>query len=320
MAGKTGRAAAGALAALLVAAAMPAAADYPERHIDMIITYGPGGGFDIYARAVGRMMEKSLPQGVKVIPRNMPGAGGKRGTAALYRAAADGYTMGILNLPGMVEPQILGEPVHYDLDKVTWLGGINIGVYSLVVAGNSRFSSLDDLRKSPRETFFATTGSNDFAMAKIMAAVLKLNAKFLTGYKGGPDTHLAIIRGEADAGMGIDVTIKKKVAAKDLKALVSFQQANAKPLFPGVPTAADIGHPELANLGLYRLFAAPPGLPAAVRTKLTEIVQKAVNDPELAAWAEKSNFPINPSSAEETKKMYVEQKAFLSRFKHLLKK
>src|ERR1700685_1076379 len=79
-----------------------ALADYPDRNIDLIIPYGPGGGFDLYARAVGRAMESYLLKGVKVIPRNVPGAGGAKGLATMYRAAPDGYTMGIIDLPGAV--------------------------------------------------------------------------------------------------------------------------------------------------------------------------------------------------------------------------
>ena len=297
-----------AVMAALMAAPGPARAEYPDHNIDMIVPYGPGGGFDVYARALGRMMDKILPSGVKVIPRNVPGAGGKRGTATIYRAKPDGYTLGIVNLPGMAEPLILGEPAQYDLDKITWVGVVNIGVYAVIVAGKSKFNSIDDMRKSPREVFFATAGGTDYSSARIMASVLKLNAKFLTGYKGGPDAQLAVVRGEADAGVAPDVTIKSRIENKDLKALLTFQDKTTKPLFPTVPVAADVGHPELANLGLYRLFAAPPGMPAAVRTKLIGLVQKALNDPELAAWGQKSNFPIDPGTAEAAKKLYTGQK------------
>ena len=308
-----------AVMAALMAATGPARAEYPDHNIDMIVPYGPGGGFDVYARALGRMMDKILPSGVKVIPRNVPGAGGKRGTATIYRAKPDGYTLGIVNLPGMAEPLILGEPAQYDLDKITWVGVVNIGVYAVIVAGKSKFNSIDDMRKSPREVFFATAGGTDYSTARIMASVLKINAKFLTGYKGGPDAQLAVVRGEADAGVAPDVTIKSRIENKDLKALLTFQDKTTKPLFPTVPVAADVGHRELANLGLYRLFAAPPGMPAAVRTKLIGLVQKALNDPELAAWGQKSNFPIDPGTAEAAKKLYTGQKAFLTQYKHLLK-
>jgi len=300
-------------------AALPARAEYPDHNIDLIIPYGPGGGFDLYARAVAKEMESHLPSGVRVIPRNIPGAGSVKGITTMYRAPPDGYTMGIVDLPGAVAPELIGEKPAYDLDKVTWLGLVNIGVYSLVVGKNSPFQTLDAFRHpDARLPFIATTASTDFALAKIVAAALHLQVKYLTGYTGGPDTHLAIIRGEADAGLGMDVTIAKYLASGDLKQLIWFQKRGARDAPADVPTADDVGHPELANLGLYRMFAAPPDLPDAVRTKLTDAVQAALHDPELAAWGKAAQFPLDLGSAEQAKQLYVEQRAFLTGYKALL--
>jgi hypothetical protein len=102
-----------------------------------------GGGFDIYARAVGKAMENYLPKNVRVVVRNIPGAGSVKGIATMYRAAPDGYTMGIVDLPGAVAPQIMGEQLPYDLDKATWLGTVNIGVYCSWSAKSTSFPTLD---------------------------------------------------------------------------------------------------------------------------------------------------------------------------------
>src|ERR1044071_9536755 len=99
--------------AVLAWSASPVLAQYPTRNIDFMVPYGPGGGFDLYARAVGRVMERHLPKGIKVIGPSPPGAGSGAGTAAMTRAAPDGYTMGMVDLPGAVAPQILGELLPY---------------------------------------------------------------------------------------------------------------------------------------------------------------------------------------------------------------
>jgi tripartite-type tricarboxylate transporter receptor subunit TctC len=306
-------------AAVSILAATPARAEYPDRNIDMIVPYGPGGGFDLYARAVARVMENHLPRSVKVIVKNVPGAGSAKGITTIYRATPDGYTMGIVDLPGAVAPQIMGEQLPYDMDTVTWLGVVNIGVYSLVVGKTGAFQSLDDFRKEgARAPFFATTGSNDLAMAKIVAKTMQIKAQFLTAYSSGPATHLAIMRGEADAGLGIDVAIAKHLESGDLRQLVWFQKKGARGTPTGVPAADDIGHPELANLGLYRMFAGPPGLPDDVRGKLARAVQAALKDPELEKWAQQTSFPIDPGTPEEASKLYAEQRAFLTANKSLL--
>ena len=78
-----------------------------------------------------------------------------------------------------------------------------------------------------------------------------------------------------------------------------------------MPTVDDIGLPQLANLGLYRMFAAPPGLPEPVRLKLTAMLQSALTHPDLARWAQTTSFPIDPRSPEEARRLYDQQKAFL---------
>jgi tripartite-type tricarboxylate transporter receptor subunit TctC len=310
-----------AAAALVFVALSPAArAQYPGKNIDLIVPYGPGGGFDVYARAVAKAMENHLPKHVRVVVRNVPGAGSVNGIATMYRSAPDGYTMGIVDLPGAVAPQIMGEQLPYDLDKATWLGTVNIGVYSLVIGKKTAFPTLEAFRKpAARIPYFATTGSNDLAMARIATAVLGIKAQFLTAYTGGPATHLAIIRGEADAGLGIDVAIARHVKNGDLRQLVWFARKDARGTPPGVASADDVGHPELANLSLNRVFAAPPGLPQDVRMRLVDVVQKALKDPELTAWADKANFPLDAGTPEQTRKLYTDQRVFLTSYRHLLK-
>ena len=79
-----------AAAALAIVSLSPAArAQYPDKNIDLIVPYGPGGGFDIYGRAVAKAMENHLPKNVRVIVRNIPGAGSVNGIATMYRAAHD---------------------------------------------------------------------------------------------------------------------------------------------------------------------------------------------------------------------------------------
>lgn len=303
----------------LVAATGAARADYPERNIEMIIPHAAGGGFDLYARAVGRVMEKHLPRSVKVIPQNITGAGSRRGTAALYRAAPDGYTIGIVSMPGAVEPQVLGEEVHYDLDRLTWLGAIDTGIYMLVVGNKTPYRTFEDLKRAGKPIFVATTGGSDLTNGKIAADAYGLEFKYLTGYKGAPEGLLAVTRGEADASMAVANIVAPYVANGDLRPLLVFQNNAKRAVFPDVPTTEDLGHPALAHMGLYRPFAAPPALPASIREILVTAVQKALRDPELADWSAKSGNPIDPETAEETAARYAAQKAFLVRYKHLLK-
>ncbi len=79
----------------------------PGKTDHFVVRYSPGGGFDAYARAIAPELEKAL--GVEVVVENIPGAGGQKGAATIYRADPDGYTIGIWNIPGLTVPQLLGK-------------------------------------------------------------------------------------------------------------------------------------------------------------------------------------------------------------------
>src|SRR5512139_4305696 len=69
------------------------AAGYPERPIELIVPWGPGGGADQLARLVSKLMEPMLGQGIPVV--NVPGGTGATGLTKLLSAPADGYSMAI---------------------------------------------------------------------------------------------------------------------------------------------------------------------------------------------------------------------------------
>lgn len=309
----------GALAMTLVAPSIVQPVEaFPTRNIELIIPYAPGGGFDIYARAVGQAIDRHLPAGLRTIPKNIPGAGTRLGTSTMYRAEPDGHVISIVSLPGAVEPHVLDEKVAYDLDRVTWLGAIDTGIYALVAGRNSAYQSWPAVQKADRPIFVATGGGTDLTSGKIVAEALKLNFKFLTGYKNAPDALLAVERGEGDIGLGILNIIAPKIDSGALKPLLVFQHGGPKASYPELPNAASVGKPELAALGLYRAFAAPPNLPPAVGARLIELVWMALNDPYLKEWSAKSNNPIAPETAEQASRRYAEQKQFLVGYKHLL--
>jgi tripartite-type tricarboxylate transporter receptor subunit TctC len=96
-----------------------APSDFPNKNIQFVIPYAPGGGFDIYVRVVTPVMEKYLPRKVSIVPLNVASGAGSRGVAQAYRARPDGYTMTILNIPGMFILQAQQGTTAFDLNRFT---------------------------------------------------------------------------------------------------------------------------------------------------------------------------------------------------------
>ena len=292
-------------------------AEYPEDDITVIIPYSAGGGFDSYVRGVLPAIQKYLPNRVNLIPRNMPGAGGRKGATAIFRARPDGYTIGAFNLPGLLLPHLLEERVGYDLSQVSWLGRISEDRYSIVVASTSDISSVDDLKALGRPILFTVTGVHSSAHAATIIAtnVLGLDASFITGYQGSQNYVLAVVRGDGDVALGPSTSIRSYTETGDLKVIASL--SDISPIL-GVETAADLGKPELARLNVQRMLGGPPNMDEQARVILSNALASALSDPELKAWSESTGLPLAPLSAEDTEANVTDQWALYENYKDIL--
>ena len=97
---------------LLLAAAQPAWAAFPERPIKLVVPWAAGGSTDAIARAMAQRMSQTI--GSPVIVDNRPGAAGMIGTDAAAKAAPDGYTIAIVELPHAIAPAVTAR-LPYDL-------------------------------------------------------------------------------------------------------------------------------------------------------------------------------------------------------------
>jgi tripartite-type tricarboxylate transporter receptor subunit TctC len=97
-----------AASAVVAAVVAPAAAQYPNRPITLIVPWGAGGGTDATARIIGSILEKDLKQPVNVV--NRTGGSGVVGHSAIAEAPPDGYTIGLITVEiGMMHWQGLTE-------------------------------------------------------------------------------------------------------------------------------------------------------------------------------------------------------------------
>lgn len=300
---------------LLISTGVPAA--YPEKDITVIIPYSAGGGFDSYVRGVLPVMQKHLPNDVNLIPRNMPGAGGRKGATAIYRARPDGYTIGAFNLPGLLLPEVLGETVAYDLSRVTWLGRISEDQYVLVTAASSNINSVEDLIALNRSIKFTVTGAGSTAhTASVIATnLLGIDASFITGYQGSQAYILAVVRGDGDVALGPSNSLARYTESGDLRVLASFERSSS---FPDAQTAATLGQPDLNRLNLQRMLGAPPDLNDEARTVLVDALARALADPDLAAWAESTGLPLAPLSAQDAAANFADQRSLYEEYKDIL--
>lgn len=305
-----------AAAALLTGGA--ALAEFPnDDNITFVIPYSPGGGFDTIVRQFAPAMEAAM--GTTVIPENIEGAGGARGGQSVHRADPDGYTIGIYNIPGLTVNEVTGRDQGFKLNEVTWIANIAVETYALAVNANSGINSVEELCSQDSPAKFSDTGVTSTASVttRISMAIIGCEIVDVTGYKGSSDAMVAVISGEVDATIKPITSLAKYTegGSGDMKLILTLTEDE---VVPGVPSATDIGHPELAKFTLNRVVGGPPGIPADVVAKLEEGIRAAAESEAVTSWAEGAGIGIHFMNAADTTAMMSDLSSFYEQYKDMV--
>ena len=193
------------VAVLLGCTATPALADavaefYTGKQIRFIIRSGAGGGYDQYARLLGRHIGKHIPGRPHVIPVNMPGGGGIRAANYVAKIAPQDGTILTIVSQGLPVDQALGLNPSFqaDLRDYHWIGNMSSSNQVLVTWHNSPTRTLADLMK--RETTIGSTqaGSISVQLPAVYNNILGTRIRIIFGYPDGRDVNLAMERGEVE--------------------------------------------------------------------------------------------------------------------------
>lgn len=296
------------------------ASNYPARDITLIVPLKAGGGYDLTARMLVPFIQKNLPKQVNIVVKNVAGAGGREGYFELYDAAADGYTMGLVDPGILANAQVLGQAGTRDGNKMTYLGRAAYQPFLMVISA-ANYKTAADLKG---KTIRSTETTLNVAGAVLMVRALGASPNIIL-YDGSADALLATARGEADATAMTFATTWKAVGDQGGK-LIPVMVASQKrvPSAPNVPTPKELGlnmtDGEIATAGGQYILVAPPNLPADVKQILTDAVQKALRDPDFTAQMNKANYMPDPLTAEETAKMAAGVLESYTKIKDLLPK
>ena len=310
----------------LPAQAEDPAAFYHGRQLNLIVGYGPGGGYDVYARVLARHLGRHMPGQPGVIVQNMPGAGSLVATNYLYaRAPKDGTTFGIFarNMPliGLIA-SITGagnKNARFDARKFTWLGSSSSyanDAYLLLIRRDAMIKSIADARQPGAPPLLIGTtaeGTSSDAMPVVLRELVGFNVKAISGYTDSGQLFLAMDRGEIEGrtvGLSAVRSNKPGWLAPDgpMRVLLVFGRDTRHPDFPDTPTVRELAKGETERrlieaievpYKLSRPFAAPPGVPAERAQALQQAVMAMHADPLYLEDAAKAGLDVSPIGAEE---------------------
>ncbi|GAA5235364.1 tripartite tricarboxylate transporter substrate binding protein [Verticiella sediminum] len=252
------------LAPLALGLAAPAAADFPEREVRLVVNYGAGGNTDVAARALAQGMEKALGQ--TVVVENRPGALGTLGPAYVARQKPDGYTVGVVTYSTIaIAPHLMDVP--YGMDDFDFVSGFGRYRYGIAVRADAGYDSIDDLVAAAKEgkgVFFgAPSAPNNLALFELGRATGGRFEQIL--YKSGTETVTALLGGQVDVIAQNPSDILPHIQSGKLKLLASASPMRW-PEAPDVPTLREAGYP--VEIDSWLGVAVPRGTPADARERL----------------------------------------------------
>lgn len=128
------------VAAIAISFTGAALAEYPEKPIQFVISFGAGGGADIEGRLLAKEMSTILGQPVVAV--NKPGGGGAIAYTFVKNAKPDGYTVA-WNSTSILTTTNIGN-VPFDHDALTPVGQVEFQPMPFVVKADSRWKSFKD--------------------------------------------------------------------------------------------------------------------------------------------------------------------------------
>ncbi|MDO9708105.1 tripartite tricarboxylate transporter substrate binding protein [Paracraurococcus lichenis] len=265
---------------------------FPDRPLTMVLAFPAGGGTDVAARPLAKIMERYLGQPIAVV--NRPGASGEIGFTELARTRPDGYTIGFINTPTIVTIPIERPQARFRLDDFAPVLNIVDDPGAIWVLPDSPIRSVADLvaeaKKRPGQIAYGTSGIGSDDHLAVLALERVTGTKFLhIPFAGGAPVRTATLSKQIElavTNMGEAIGDYRQGLFRPIG-----QMGTARwPVMPDVPTFREQGFDVVE--GSMRGLAAPAGLPRPVLERLVEAARQAAADPEWQAVATQLALPL----------------------------
>ncbi|NCQ25144.1 MAG: tripartite tricarboxylate transporter substrate binding protein [Rhodobacteraceae bacterium CG17_big_fil_post_rev_8_21_14_2_50_63_15] len=283
--------------------ATTAFAEYPERPINMVIPYGPGGATDISARAIAEPLGHAV--GKPLVMSNITGAGGATGSVAVQNAKGDGYTMLFARVGSHTVNPAMKATLPYTLDDFRFVTVYEINPVACAVRPDSGIETIEDLVALTNKEGSSYSSSGVGSMLHLAAVFVldefgvenPLEKATHIPQKGGGEAATAVLNGTVTFICTNTSALAGFVANGQLKPILV---TTAEPVVGfDAPTAVDLGKPALTQLVGWTGIAGPDDLPDEVAAKWGAWMAEAANDPGFVDQMNALGSVIHVMSPEE---------------------
>jgi tripartite-type tricarboxylate transporter receptor subunit TctC len=268
--------------------------DYPSRPVKIIVPFGAGGPTDVYTRAIGEELRKSLHQ--PFVMDNRPGAGTTIGTDFVAKSPPDGYTLLMVSGTQTVNETLYAhKPYQLMRDLVPVAPLIDTDLV-LVVHPSVQAKTLGELlalaRSNPGAINYGSSGpgSNYHMAGELLKNLAGVDIVHVP-YKGSTGARNDILSGQIQMLFDSVPTMAPMIKAGLVRALGTTGTTRS-PILPDVPTIAEAGVAGF-NATLWVGFMAPAGTPQPIVDKLNQEITKIASRPDIKeAWEKTGASPI----------------------------
>jgi len=280
--------------------------EFPNRPINLVIPYAPGGGMDTSVRVLTSAAAEYFPVQVRVI--NMPGAGSTEATSYVYDQKRDGY-----NLIAMIDTAFLSSVIELDVpfDVEDWEAVIQYATveFGLGVRQDSPWKTFSELieyiKEHPGEVTVASGAVGHAAQVFLSLLTEELGLDIVqVPYESGGEAAYSVVRGEVDV-VAQGIVVLKPLWEEGIMQMLAISGDQRNALAPEVPTMIEMGYD--FKFGSARTILVPKGIPREHIEFLEAAFLKLLEDPSVLSLAKKTGMPIVPrGTADATERVYYQ--------------
>lgn len=276
--------------------------NYPNREIEMVIPWDPGGGSDIEGRVVTNYIAEALDEAV--VPVNIPGVGGTIGAEELLEKDANGYHIGQIHEGHIVAHHSDISQVNYDDFEL--IAAMTASDQIITVSMETGIDSMEDFIEYGQENeirYGGTVSGIHRVWHQQLSNELDINLN-LVGYEGIGEAVQALAGGHVDVVIADYPSAIEFVEAGHMQFIASGGTERLHDL-PDVPTMMELGYD--ITMGINRGYVAPGGTDPEIIELLSEKFEEVANDEAFIEEVNTLGASVNFMNSEEYNNYMNEQ-------------
>jgi tripartite-type tricarboxylate transporter receptor subunit TctC len=269
-----------------------ARANWPERPVEIVVPFPPGGGVDLTARVAARFLERHAG-GKSFVVINRPGAGGEVGWASVAEARPDGHVLALLNAPNIMAIPI-ERRARFTMDSFAFIAALVDDPVTISVHSSSPHRSMADLvtgmRARPGQMTYGTAGIGAVGHIAFLtlARAINVTAEHVP-FQGAANVATALLGRQIDMATTTVAESRQFMSGGSDWRVLGVMSPQRIEALPDLPTMREMGI--AAEMGSIRGLGAPRGTPPAVVAEIAAAVDRMAKDAEYQGALRQASLP-----------------------------